>query len=316
MAEHRWDTAPSASRLNPPWPASGAAEQEPPPVSIAEDPPGEADAPGNVPAPRRWMMSFRAAALAVCLLVGITAGLAVFKGAGADTEVSSVDLAADGPEAGDPSAGTGTGSAADADGNGAAGGPAGSGAGAEGASRSEPTGIPPESAAGESPTGPSILVIHVAGAVGRPGVVQVPSGSRTVDAVDAAGGAAADADLTAVNLAAPLQDGMMVIVPRVGETLENPAPVAAPPAGEAAGNGTGPGGTRGTASIPGSGALVNINLASLQELDALPRVGPVIAQRIIDWRADHGKFSRPEDLDAVPGIGEAMLAALLPLIAV
>ena len=108
----------------------------------------------------------------------------------------------------------------------------------------------------------------------------------------------------------------MVIVPRVGETLENPVPVAAPPAGAAAGGETDPSGTGGTVPVPGSGALVNINSASLQELDALPRVGPVIAQRIIDWRADHGKFARPEDLDAVPGIGEAMLAALLPLIAV
>lgn len=242
------------------------------------------------------MMPFRGAVLAVCLLIGVAGGLAVFRGGGAEVEVSSVELAAEGKDlSGHPESGPMEG--ADADGPAPAPLP--------GEARSDPG-----QTAADGPTAvPTVLVIHVAGAVGRPGVVRVPSGSRTGDAVDAAGGAAADADLTAVNLAALLQDGMMVVVPRIGETVGNPPPGLSPDLGAGAGSG-------GTGAGDRSGALLNINSASLQELDSLPRVGPVIAQRIIDWREEHGSFSRPEDLDAVPGIGEAMLAALLPLITV
>lgn len=291
-------------------PASGALEEDQPPVLAGEGPPGETNEHGNSRAPRRWMMSFRAAVLAVCLLVGITAGLAVFKGSGADPDVSSVELTADDRNGGDPVAGSGAATEEDEE----SGGFITAGASDDGTPRTEPTRAAEQAEAEALGNTPTVLVIHVAGAVGRPGVVRVPSGSRTSDAVDAAGGTAADADLTAVNLAAPLQDGMMVIVPRIGEGTGTSGLVATPQA--AAGTGGGGSGAGSAGSVPGLGSLVNINSASLQELDALPKVGPVIAQRIIDWRADHGMFSRPEDLDAVPGIGEAMLAALLPLITV
>lgn len=285
MAEHRWDTAPAT------------AEQTP---------------------RRRWLMSFRGAVLAVCLLIGLTAGLAMLRGGGPEVEVGSVDLAADGPEltaraesgggergaaeGSDPEREPSDNTSAGAENNPGNDGGAGSAAG--------PTDEADPAAA------PSVLVIHVAGAVVRPGVVRVPSGSRAGDAVEAAGGTAADADLAAVNLAAPLQDGMMVVVPRIGEPVGSPPPNAGPDPGEGAGAGQGAGGTGSTGGADSSGALININSGSLQELDSLPRVGPVIAQRIIDWREEHGSFSRPEDLDAVPGIGETMLAALLPLITV
>lgn len=104
----------------------------------------------------------------------------------------------------------------------------------------------------------------------------------------------------------------MVVVPRIGEVLP---PVQVPGAGPASGAGTGTG--TGSAAGPGGGAaLVNLNTADAAELDTLPRVGPVLANRIIQWRSEQGPFSRPEDLDAVPGIGAAMLAALLPLVTV
>ena len=281
MAEHRWDTAPAT------------AEQMP---------------------RRRWLMSFRGAVLAVCLLIGLTAGFAVLRAGGTDAEVGSVELdAGDADSTPRPESGSG----------------AGTGPGpTHAAGETEPDAVrhdggtepAPGTEITEPAAVPSVLVIHVAGAVGRPGVVRVPSGSRAGDAVEAAGGTAADADLAAVNLAAPLQDGMMVVVPRIGENAGTP-PVAGTDGADASGSGqgiggTGAGGPGGSGEGGASGALVNINSGSLQELDSLPRVGPVIAQRIIDWREEHGTFSKPEDLDAVPGIGEAMLAALLPLITV
>ena len=298
--------------------------------------PGTVDVPGEphqqeLPR-RRWLISFRAAVLAVCLLVGAAAGLAVFRGGGADGAVSSVELGREGADAADPvpagTADTGTGSAdAPAGADGADGADSAAGSGKAGAAvprtgESDPAGT---GTTGQA-AGPSVVVVHVAGAVGRPGVVRIPAGSRAGDAVDAAGGAQADADLTAVNLAAPLQDGMMVVVPRAGEGVGSPPVLSVPGTGAGTEAGSGPAGGAGTAAgdVGGVGAaagsgtvtLININSASVQELDALPKVGPVIAQRIIDWREDHGRFTRPEDLDAVPGIGEAMMAALLPLITV
>ena len=333
MADHRWDTSPSAPRLSRSRP--GAASVEEPGTAAGEY--GDGAAPDNEwgGAPpgrqrRRWLISFRASVLAVCLLVGAVAGLVVFKGGGPPAEVTSVELdpAPSASPAGDGSgSGTGVGTnPGDANPGGHnqdqgnsrdQGNNQGQGNSRDSGPDQGSTGAPGQAA------GPSVLVVHVAGAVTSPGVVRIPSGSRTGDAVEAAGGAVPDADLTAVNLAAPLQDGAMVIVPRIGE--QAPAPDGAGAgtgSGTGADTGTGAAGGSGAASGPGAGpgsgaqTLVNINTASVQDLDALPRVGPVIAERIIAWRSEHGRFARPEDIDAVPGIGEAMLAALLPLITV
>ena len=264
--------------------------------------------------PRRWLPSFRAAVLAAALLLGSAGAVALFRG-GDQAEVASVNLPAKGSEAtagGGDGAGSPSSDSPDSDSPGSGSdGPEQESSGTEAASGGEradgdPSGADVGRAAGSSP---AVLVIHVAGAVSRPGVVRVPEGSRAGDAVDAAGGPAGDADLAGVNLAAALQDGMMVVVPRMGESPPLPAAgggsqLQSAGAGTGAGSGAGPGG------------LINLNTASAVELDALPRVGPVIAERIVQWRTDHGKFTRPEDLDAVPGIGEAMLAALLPLVTV
>lgn len=304
MANHRWETSPPMSPLSgrragqasfdgSVAPSGETADNENAVDEVMGRPPGRH--------PRRWLLSFRAAVLAVSLLVGAVAGLVVFKGGGPPAEVASIELDSDRSA---PPAEEGSGTAPGA-------------TGSAGQDHGQLT-APGDTAESASPSaGPPFLVVHVAGAVTSPGVVRVPSGSRTGEAVDAAGGAAPDADLMAVNLAAPLQDGAMVIVPRIGE--EPAAPVAGadgaagvPGSGHGSGVDTGSGPGQGA----GTGALVNINTASLQELDALPRVGPVTAERIIAWRTEHGEFARPEDIDAVPGIGEAMLAALLPLITV
>jgi competence protein ComEA len=143
------------------------------------------------------------------------------------------------------------------------------------------------------------VVVHVVGAVAAPGVQRLPTGSRVIDAVEAAGGAAADADLSRVNLAAVLADGQQVVVLRPGE---------APPAAAGAGP-SGPGAADG-AGGDSDGALVDINRASAAELEELPGVGPATAEAIIAHRDQNGPFASVDDLLDVRGIGEAKLEQL------
>jgi competence protein ComEA len=141
------------------------------------------------------------------------------------------------------------------------------------------------------------LVVHVVGGVRRPGLYRLPQGSRIADAVARAGGPAPQADLELVNLAAKLADGVQVVVPR-----------RAPPASA---TGAAAADTRGAAAA----GPVHLNTATLEQLDALPGVGPVTAQKILDYRQKHGAFSSVDDLDAIPGIGPARLEQLRDLVA-
>lgn len=138
-------------------------------------------------------------------------------------------------------------------------------------------------------SGPA-LVVHVVGAVHRPGLYRFSGRSRVADAVARAGGATRHADLTLINLAAPLADGTQVVVP-----VKTPAASAT---GASAGSATAPTGP------------VHLNVATLEQLDALPGVGPVTAQKILDYREKHGAFSSLEELDAIPGIGSARIEQL------
>ncbi|WP_323958501.1 hypothetical protein GC088_07950 [Arthrobacter sp. JZ12] len=146
------------------------------------------------------------------------------------------------------------------------------------------------------------VVVHVAGAVGQPGVVEAPAGSRVFEVLEKAGGALPEAELAAVNLAAEVLDGQQILIPRIGESVQAP---------DTHGNESSDQG-----EPSGAAAALNLNTADAGELEELPRVGPVLAQRIVEWREQHGLFSAPEDLDGVPGIGPAMLEALLPLVTV
>lgn len=146
------------------------------------------------------------------------------------------------------------------------------------------------------------LIVHVAGAVQQPGVVTLPLGSRVFQAIDAAGGAAPNAELGGLNLAEVLSDGAKVAVPVAGE-----APRGAPSAIA---------GSTGTGSSSGGATKVNINTATLEELGTLPRVGPVTAQRILDWRKDHGPFASVDELDAIDGIGPKLMESLKDLVTV
>jgi competence protein ComEA len=147
------------------------------------------------------------------------------------------------------------------------------------------------------------LTVHVAGAVRRPGVYRLPAGARVDDALDRAGGPRGRADLAAVNLAATLEDGRQVLVPERA---------AAGAAGAAAGSSTASTGAAGGPPAP----PVNLNTATLEQLDTLDGVGPGIAQRILDYREQHGGFRRVEELGEVPGIGAKRLATLTPLVTV
>jgi competence protein ComEA len=143
---------------------------------------------------------------------------------------------------------------------------------------------------GAGPAAAAALVVHVVGAVHRPGLFHLKDGARVADAVARAGGPTRRADLSAVNLAAPLADGQQVLVPRRG-----PGGVATASTGTA----TGP---------------VSLSAATLEQLDTLPGVGPVTAQKILDHRAAHGAFRSVEELDAVPGIGPATVEELRELV--
>lgn len=148
------------------------------------------------------------------------------------------------------------------------------------------------------------VVVHVTGAVSRPGVVTLPPGSRVTDAINAVGGASAEADTQQLNLARVLSDGEQIRVPRIGEVLPDPAPqpggATAPGARTAPGK-SGDGGASGT---------VNINTASASELEKLPGIGPALAQRIVEYRDSHGPFASVDSLTDVPGIGKAKLEGL------
>jgi competence protein ComEA len=150
--------------------------------------------------------------------------------------------------------------------------------------------------------------VHVAGAVTRPGVVTLPSGSRVVDAVGAAGGMVAGADPDRVNLAAPLADGQRVVVPVIGQPAPAEVAVAAPAA-------PGTGSAGGTAPAAG-GAPVDLNTATESDLDALPGIGPATAAAIVAHRSERGPFGSVEDLLDVRGIGDAKLEALRDLVVV
>lgn len=145
-----------------------------------------------------------------------------------------------------------------------------------------------------APTATSVVAVHVVGQVRRPGVVELPAGARVQQALAAAGGPLRDADLARVNLARQVVDGEQVVVPRPGE----PAATAAGPAPTA------------QASGPDAGPPVDLNAAGLAELDSLPGVGPVLAQRILDWRVANGQFTSVEELGEVSGIGDAVLGRL------
>lgn len=157
------------------------------------------------------------------------------------------------------------------------------------AAPSETVALDGADAATAAPSGE--LYVHVLGAVHQPGLYVLDLDARLVDAIAAAGGTTEDADLAAINLARMLADGEQIVVPVIG----NPE------------------------AVPGGGAepsdgLIDLNTADQAALETLPRIGPALAQRIIEWREQNGRFTSVDDLLAVPGIGEKLLAGMRDLV--
>lgn len=147
-----------------------------------------------------------------------------------------------------------------------------------------------------------VLFVHVLGSVARPGLYEIAAGSRVMDAVAAAGGFAATADPGGVNLAREMSDGEQLVVPAVGE-VPPPSAVA-------------PGASGGAAGGAASGGSIDLNRATVADLDTLPRIGPALAQRIIDWRDANGGFSSVDELREVSGIGDKTFESLQDLVTV
>ena len=264
----------------------------------------QADQPGTTRS-ARWGLSPRVLLLvAVLALVAVVWGVTQFSAAPRAEQVASPSASAESVQA----------------------------VGAQQSPGAQSTAQPSESAQGGA-SGEATVRVHVAGAVNNPGVYTLPAQGRAVDAIAAASGAAADADLDRVNLAGALSDGVQIYVPHRGETA---APAQIQPNGGtanagqgnaangAAQNGASQGGTQPqparTLTPAGSAQKgstpVNINTATAEELQTLPRIGPAMAQRIIAWREAHGGFRSVDELDAVPGIGPSMLENLRPLVTV
>lgn len=268
----------------------------------------QADQPGTTRS-TRWGLSPRVLLLvAVLALVAVVWGVTQFSAAPRAEQMASPSASAESVQAVGAQQSPGTQSAAQ--------------------STAQPSANPSESAQGGT-SGEATVRVHVAGAVNNPGVYTLPAQGRAVDAIAAASGAAADADLDRVNLAGALSDGVQIYVPHRGETA---APAQIQPNGGTANAGQGNaanGAAQNNAAQPqpartltASGSAqkgstpVNINTATAEELQSLPRIGPAMAQRIIAWREAHGGFRSVDELDAVPGIGPSMLENLRPLVTV
>jgi len=157
--------------------------------------------------------------------------------------------------------------------------------------------VPPPTPAPTAPPTAAPVRVYVSGAIKNPGVYTLPPRGLVDDALKAAGGATAEADLDHINLALEARDQQQIHVPRKGEPIQ--------PASAAAGG-----------MAPQSASRVNINTAALADLDKLPKIGPTTAQRIIDYRAKNGPFKKVQDLKNVSGIGDATFEALKDLITV
>jgi competence protein ComEA len=283
--------------------------------------PDERHPPGRLERVASWLRATPAelAALAILLVGAVVASVALWSGAssrptalppsGGDGGAAAAGQPAgtmDDPGAGELGASRGPEDAPPGDTGASHAGPgapdagrsaprdAGEGNAAPGATA--PGGPPPAS----PPAGP--LTVHVSGAVSRPGLVELPPGSRVGHAVEAAGGLGPGADLATINLARPLVDGEQVHVLREGEPAP-PAAAAGPPAATAGGPAVDP-------SLPGAGGgidgegRVDLNHATAAELETLPGIGPAKATAIVEHRETHGPFAEPGDIRAVTGIGE------------
>ena len=153
---------------------------------------------------------------------------------------------------------------------------------------------------------PAEIVVHVAGAVQSPGVYRLSLGARVLEAIEKAGGATERADIHRLNLAAKVRDGQQITVPEQRRTTSSSVGANQPPFRSSASN----------PPTPEQKLLIDLNVATLEQLQTLPRIGPVIAQRIIEYRETHGPFSSADDLTKVRGIGDKTLEKIRHLVVI
>ncbi|WP_062289056.1 ComEA family DNA-binding protein [Demequina phytophila] len=211
------------------------------------------------PHPTRWRLDLRTAATAIVVLVIIAA--VAWWGLRGESPAAVVSSA---------SPGASSGAAADA----------------------SPGASPGLGAASGAP-----LIVHVSGAVGSPGLVEVTAGARVADAIERAGGLARRADESSVNLARPVADGEHIVVARL-------------PGSRGGGTSVGGASVGGTGAASDGSALINLNSADATALEAIPGVGPVLAARIVEDREANGPFLTLEDLERVSGVGPSIVGAL------
>ncbi|MCT1600732.1 ComEA family DNA-binding protein [Kocuria sp. p3-SID1433] len=175
----------------------------------------------------------------------------------------------------------------------------------------------------DAPASGSPVTVHVVGEVGEPGVVELPAGSRVADAVEAAGGLSESAVTDAVNMAAPAADGVQIVIPdqALAEQWEQDPPTPSSGSGGQTATGSAQAGSAAAGGSPeegpaATGAAIDLNTATAAQLEELPKVGPVLAQRIVEHREQIGGFRSVEELDDVSGIGPAMMEAIAPLVTV
>lgn len=335
MGKHRWPTAGDARPQDPhdrlPGPSSrgpsSTRREVDEPRSFEDlhsrlEPPEDA-IPDEARSGLRWRVAHSAALVFLTVALAVGAVLFLVRSSEPSPAAVSVQLDAAAPaasDAGSPSDGS------PSDGGPADGGDTDGGRSAGHVPRDGVPGVqdpePAGPAAGAPPAGdarPGVVVLYLTGAVVSPGVFAVSPGTRLVDVIDRAGGPTPEADLEGINLAAPVSDGQHIHLLAVGEEPRSGGPAADLPLGGAAAPSGGQVATPGTTAGGGStsaGDMLDINSADLAEIESLPRVGPVLGQRIIDWREENGPFVHPADIDAVPGIGPALLEGILPLIVV
>jgi competence protein ComEA len=174
-------------------------------------------------------------------------------------------------------------------------------------SQPSPATAPIEPSAQTEPLSTAEVVVHVSGAVKQAGVYRLAPDSRVADAIEQAGGASENADLDALNLAEPIQDGQKIHVPRKGEVSPPTVASVAP--------------SRTPRSAPQAAAAatqfpINLNTATAEQLEAIPGIGPVLAQRIIEYRQTHGRFQSVDELLEVRGIGAKRLENMRPYVTV
>ncbi|WP_240606785.1 ComEA family DNA-binding protein [Microbacterium sp. Gd 4-13] len=169
---------------------------------------------------------------------------------------------------------------------------------ARGAGGAGTTTVTPSATAPPGDPADGAVYVHVTGAVAAPGLYRLTVGARVVDAVGSAGGFAEDADRGSVNLARPVTDGEQLVVPVIGAITDEPAQ------------------GQPDAALGAVGGLIDLNSADPSVLDTLPRIGPALAERIVAWRDDNGRFTSVDDLLSIPGIGEKIVDGLRALVRV